>query len=193
MFYNIFYRLCLRINTQQQNNGNTQFQWQLNWNPAKVFMGDTGSLFLGFIIAFLSIKALNYITPTSILFLAAIPIIDTMVVFRRRLQRKISPFTADKNHMHHILYNAKRNIKFTVGTLIMMQAAFSLIFLQVINSNDILNIILFVLLYLIFFNLFDPRARRRHDKDKKKKKKKSETTYLELLKREQVIDNEEIG
>lgn len=75
----------------------------------------------------------------------------------------------------------------------MMQASFSLIFLQVIKSNDILNIILFVLLYLIFFNLFDPRARRRHNKDKKKKKKKEGTTYLELLKREQKINNEEIG
>lgn len=70
-------------------------------------MGDTDSLFLGFIIAFLSMKALTYITPTSILFLAAIPIIDTLIVFKRRIQRKISPFTADKNHMHHILYNAK--------------------------------------------------------------------------------------
>lgn len=156
----------------------------LNWNPAKVFMGDTGSLFLGFIILFLIMRALNYITPSSTLFLAAIPILDTMIVIRRRLQRGISPFTADKNHMHHVLYNMKRNVKFTVGTLIMMQAAFSLIFLQVSQSKDILNLILFVLLYLIFFNLFDPRARRRHRK--KKKKKINKATYLDLLKREKL-------
>lgn len=143
----------------------------LNWNPAQVFMGDSGSLFLGFMISFLSFKALDYVTPTSILFLAAIPILDTMVVIRRRLQRKKSPFVADKNHIHHILYNMKRNKSFTVNTIIMIQSAFALIFLQVLDADDILNIILFLVLYLIFFNLFDPRGRKRHDKKKKKKRK----------------------
>lgn len=152
----------------------------LNWNPAQVFMGDSGSLFLGFTIAFLSFQALQYITPTSILFLAAIPILDTMVVIRRRIQRGSSPFTADKNHMHHILYKMKRNIPFTVNTLILMQGAFCLIFLQIINSDDLLNIILFAVLFLIFFNLFDPRGRKRHDKRKKKKKKNFRTLMLSL-------------
>lgn len=144
----------------------------LNWNPAQVFMGDSGSLFLGFMISFLSFKALDYVTPTAILFLAAIPVLDTMIVIRRRLQRKKSPFEADKNHIHHILYNMKRNKSFTVNTLILIQSAFCLIFLQILNSDDILNILLFLVLYLIFFNLFDPRARRRHNKHKKKNKKK---------------------
>lgn len=159
-----------------------------NWHPAKVFMGDSGSLFLGFLIAFLSIQALNYITPTSILFLAAIPILDTMIVSKRRIQRKKSPFSADKNHMHHVLYNVKRNIKFTVNTLILMQAAFCLIFLQVLNSKNILNLILFFILFLIFFNLFDPRARRRHRKSKKKNLNKEEQTYLNINKRENSIE-----
>ena len=155
----------------------------LNWYPAKVFMGDSGSLLLGLIISFLTIRALEYVTPTAVLFLAALPILDIMVVFRRRLQRGKSPFKADKNHMHHILQNTKRNVKFTVTTLIMIQIAFCLIFLQVLDSIDILNIVLFIVLYLIFFNLFDPRSRRRHEK-KKKKKSKERTTYIELLKRE---------
>ncbi|TLP36813.1 glycosyltransferase family 4 protein [Arcobacter arenosus] len=155
----------------------------LNWNPAKVFMGDSGSLFLGFTISFLAIKALSYVTPTAALFLVAIPVLDTMIVIRRRLQRGKSPFSADKNHMHHILYKMKRNVKFTVSTIIMIQGVFALIFLQITNSSDILNVILFLLLYLIFFNLFDPRTRRRHKK-KKKKEELKEVTYVELLKRE---------
>jgi UDP-GlcNAc:undecaprenyl-phosphate GlcNAc-1-phosphate transferase len=65
----------------------------------------------------------------------------------------------------------------------MIQGVFALIFLQIINSSDILNVILFLLLYLIFFNLFDPRTRRRHKK-KKKKEELKEVTYVELLKRE---------
>lgn len=152
----------------------------LNWNPAQVFMGDSGSLFLGFMISFLSFKALDYITPTAILFLAAIPILDTMVVIRRRLQRKKSPFVADKNHIHHILYNMKRNKSFTVNTIIMIQSAFCLIFLQVLHSDDILNIVLFTILYLIFFNLFDPRGRKRHDKHKKKNLKSTTLNVFSL-------------
>ncbi len=140
----------------------------LNWNPAKVFMGDSGSLFLGLLIAFLSIYALRYVTPTSVFFLAAIPILDTMIVFRRRLQRGQSPFKADKNHMHHILQNAKGDVQFTVRTLIMIQLSFCLIFLQISSSMDILNLILFGVLYLIFFNLFDPRVRRRVENKPKK-------------------------
>lgn len=92
----------------------------LNWYPAKVFMGDSGSLLLGFLIAILSIKALNYINPVSVLFLAGVPILDTLVVFRRRLQRGQSPFSADKNHLHHILNNMKQDKAFTVKMLLMI-------------------------------------------------------------------------
>ena len=144
----------------------------LNWNPAKVFMGDSGSLVLGFIISIFAIKALSYIDPVSVLFLAGMPLLDTMVVIRRRLQRGVSPFKADKNHLHHILYKFKRNTKFTVNMLIMLQAAFSLMFLQLMHADGIISLALFILLYLIFFNLFDPRGRRRHEKKKKKKKSK---------------------
>ena len=63
------------------------FLW-FNWYPAKVFMGDSGSLFLGFSIAMMSIYALKYINPTAILFLAAIPLLDTLMVMSRRKQRK---------------------------------------------------------------------------------------------------------
>lgn len=142
-----------------------------NWNPAKVFMGDSGSLILGFIISIFSIKALNYIDPISILFLGGMPLLDTLVVIRRRLQRKISPFTADKNHLHHILYKAKRNKKFTVSMLVCLQAAFSLMFLQLMHADAVISLALFTLLFIIFYNLFDPRVRRRHNKKAKRKAK----------------------
>lgn len=133
----------------------------LNWHPAKVFMGDSGSLLLGFVIAILSIKALNYVNPISILFLAALPIIDTLVVFRRRMQRGMSPFSPDKNHLHHILNNIKQDKAFTVRMLITIQLVFSCMFLQLHKQDDGLNLVVFFLLFLIFFNLFDPRAKRR--------------------------------
>jgi len=153
----------------------------LNWYPAKVFMGDTGSLFLGFIIAVLALQAFKYVSPTSILFFAAIPILDTLIVFRRRIQRGKSPFSPDKNHMHHILFNAKQDKAFTVKMLIYMQVTFSLMFIQIHHQDDFLNLLTFVILFLVFFNLFDPRIRRRpktsfvRKKYNKKKLQKKET------------------
>ena len=143
------------------------FLW-FNWHPAKVFMGDSGSLFLGFVIALLSIYALKYINPSSILFLAAIPILDTLMVMKRRRQRGQSLFIADKNHLHHILLGFKKDKQFTVYTLIKLQVLFTLIFVQVYDKSGFINLVLFALLFLIFFNLFDPRMAYR----KKEKKKK---------------------
>ncbi len=143
------------------------FLW-FNWFPAKVFMGDSGSLFLGFVIALLSIYALKYINPSSILFLAAIPILDTLMVMKRRRQRGQSLFIADKNHLHHILLGFKKDKQFTVYTLIKLQILFTLIFVQVYDKSGFINLVLFALLFLIFFNLFDPRMAYR----KKEKKKK---------------------
>ena len=142
----------------------------LNWYPAKVFMGDSGSLFLGFTMALLSIYALKYIEPTSVLFLGAIPLLDTLVVMRRRKQRKQSLFVADKNHLHHILLKFKKDKIFTVASLLKLQVLFSLIFIQVYNKSNIVNLALFALLFSIFFNLFDPRMQYRKKPKKKKKK-----------------------
>lgn len=137
-----------------------------NWFPAKLFMGDSGSLFLGFSISILSIYALEYINPSSILFLAAIPILDTMIVMRRRKQRKQSLFVADKNHLHHILLGFKKDQHFTVASLLKLQIIFVLIFMQVYDKSNFINIILFLILFSVFFNLFDPRMNHR----KKRKK-----------------------
>ena len=133
-----------------------------NWNPAKVFMGDSGSLSLGMVIAILSIHSLQYITPASVLFIIALPILDTFIVMTRRIQRHISPFKADKNHMHHFLFKVKGDIRYTVIILIMMQIVFSIIGYQISQANNALSLILFLLLFYIYLNLFDQRLKRRH-------------------------------
>jgi len=69
-----------------------------NWNPARVFMGDSGSLTLGFIISILSIKALNYVSPVVILYLVAFPLFDTIIIMIRRKMYGYSIFRPDKNH-----------------------------------------------------------------------------------------------
>jgi UDP-GlcNAc:undecaprenyl-phosphate GlcNAc-1-phosphate transferase len=132
-----------------------------NWNPARMFMGDSGSLSLGMVISILGVQAAQYITPASILFIVALPILDTFIVMIRRIQRHQSPFKADKNHMHHLLFSVKGDIRYTVKILIMMQIAFSIIGYQLSQANNLLSLILFVLMFYLYFNLFDQRLKRR--------------------------------
>lgn len=148
-----------------------------NWNPAKIFMGDSGSLTLGFVIAILAIQSLHYVSPAAVIFIVALPILDTFIVMTRRIQRKTSPFKPDKNHMHHFLYKTKVDVKFTVILLSSMQLAFSIIGYQFKEVNNLLTLLLFVLLYFIFLNLFDFRLRRR-----KKIKKDREQLSKKLFK-----------
>ncbi len=86
-----------------------------NLNPARIFMGDTGSLILGFVIAVLCIRLLqvnifsvNPIIPHAPVFVLGIvfiPVFDTIRVFATRIWRGKSPFVADKTHIHHLLTN----------------------------------------------------------------------------------------
>ncbi|HEX7905240.1 MAG TPA: MraY family glycosyltransferase [Chitinophagaceae bacterium] len=86
-----------------------------NFNPAKIFMGDTGSLLLGFVTAVLSIRLLQVNmaslkpvlphAPVFILGVVMIPVFDTIRVFAVRIWKGKSPFEADKTHIHHLLTN----------------------------------------------------------------------------------------
>ncbi len=97
-----------------------------NWNPAKLFMGDSGSLTLGFVISIMSIKSINYIEPVIILYLLAIPIIDTIVVMIRRKRSKRPIFFADKQHIHHIFFNIfKEDVKKTVIFITLIQVSYT--------------------------------------------------------------------
>ncbi|MBE1425981.1 UDP-GlcNAc:undecaprenyl-phosphate GlcNAc-1-phosphate transferase [Desulfomicrobium macestii] len=80
-----------------------------NVHPAEVFMGDTGSQFLGFTIgACLIMLTQNHsiYTPILPLFLLGTPILDTAMVMYERIQAGQSPFKPDKNHLHHKLLRA---------------------------------------------------------------------------------------
>ena len=142
------------------------FLW-FNWNPAKVFMGDSGSLSLGMAIVILTIQAVEYITPASVLFIIAMPLLDTFIVMTRRIQRHISPFKADKNHMHHFLFKVKEDVRYTVIIFTLMQAVFSIIGYQVREENNLLSLMLFLLLFYLFLNLFDQRIKLRKRGEKK--------------------------
>ena len=108
-----------------------------NWHPASIFMGDSGSLTLGFVISLLSIKALAYVPTVSVLFLGAIPIIDTIVVMVRRKINGGSMFAADHCHIHHVLRHFfSENTPMTVIFLGILQAIYTVTALQLSKEID---------------------------------------------------------
>lgn len=78
-----------------------------NFNPATIFMGDGGSLFLGFVIAAVSIqtqaKSSTAIALSVSVLALGLPLLDTVMSVWRRIQRGQHPFRADKGHIHHRL------------------------------------------------------------------------------------------
>ncbi|GIT98121.1 glycosyltransferase family 4 protein [Sulfurovum sp. TSL1] len=125
-----------------------------NWHPSSIFMGDSGSLTLGFTISILAIKSLAYLPTVSILFIAAIPILDTVVVMVRRKIKGKSMFCADRCHIHHILRHFfAEDTRKTVLFLGVFQTIYSLTGLQLERDMDegvllILFVLNVVLLYM---------------------------------------------
>ena len=80
-----------------------------NFFPARIFMGDSGALCLGFILAAVSIQGLLKTASTVVLLLPllvlAVPIIDTSFVVARRLKHNRPIYTADRGHLHHRFLN----------------------------------------------------------------------------------------
>lgn len=85
-----------------------------NFQPAKIFMGDTGSMLIGLINAILVIKLINVANVASVPYpleaapaigfaILMIPLLDTLRVFAIRIVHGRSPFSPDRNHIHHLL------------------------------------------------------------------------------------------
>lgn len=90
-----------------------------NFSPAKIFMGDSGSMLIGLIMALLAIKLVETIpaenaniivsklfTPVVAMAILAYALTDTLRIFVWRAIRGVSPFSADRNHMHHLLIDS---------------------------------------------------------------------------------------
>lgn len=106
--------------------------WLLNYRlpgreRAAVFMGDAGSMFLGYALTWFAIRSSQgpdrVITPSATLWFLMVPIFDTVSMMLRRLIRGRSPFSADREHLHHIFLLAG----FSVNDTVKMMAAAALI------------------------------------------------------------------
>lgn len=91
-----------------------------NFNPAKIFMGDSGALFSGFLLATLSIAGVMKGATLAILLpviVLVVPIVDITFSSLRRIMKGTSPFVADAEHIHHKLLKAGFSQKKTVAIL----------------------------------------------------------------------------
>ena len=99
-----------------------------NTYPARIFMGDTGSQFLGFTVGVLSVmltqQANTALNPMLPLFLVGLPIVDTLFVMTGRIREGRSPFAADKTHMHHRLLDLGMAHYEAVSVIYISQLAF---------------------------------------------------------------------
>lgn len=128
-----------------------------NFPPAKIFMGDTGSTFLGLMISIIMLLGFKTITLTSLvipLILLILPITDTLfAIIRRTLQRK-SIGEADKEHIHHQLLK-KLSTKKTILVIYAVDIIFSIvtIFYAIGVKKEMIMfyiILIFIFLFLIF-------------------------------------------
>lgn len=112
------------------------FQYNVLGTRLKIFMGDTGSLTLGYMIVFLALKFLNISdtadvkidtnmsTMAIMVGLIFVPLFDTLRVFVSRISRGRSPFHPDRNHIHHKLLNLDFTHMQSTGVLILVQFLF---------------------------------------------------------------------
>ena len=141
----------------------------LIWNksPARIYMGDAGALFLGVLLATLTIR-LNPDTQTQIgsyftpVLLLAVPILDTTVAVLSRIKRHVSPFQGGQDHLSHRLIRAGVSRRKAAVSLWSLSALFASVAILVSQVSEIVEIclitgsaLLWILLFVFFFKSKD--------------------------------------
>jgi len=126
-----------------------------NFSPAKIFMGDTGSLLIGLVNAILVIKFINVAGNPAVKFsiesspaigiaILMIPLFDTLRVFTLRILDRRSPFSPDRTHIHHFLLDIGFNHRMVTFTCVAANIAFIALayFLRHLGTTTVLGILL---------------------------------------------------
>jgi UDP-GlcNAc:undecaprenyl-phosphate/decaprenyl-phosphate GlcNAc-1-phosphate transferase len=128
-----------------------------NWHPAKLFMGDAGSLSLGFVLAFMAVAMSQgdnaSIRPVTALLILGVPIVDTLTIMSRRIMQGRSPFHADRHHLHHIFMRYGLSKTVTVKVIIgfsVILCCFSLLG-PIYNLPDWTLFLAFAIYFILYF------------------------------------------
>lgn len=149
-----------------------------NFNPASVFMGDTGSMFLGFIISVIALLGFKTATITSLiipLLLLFVPIIDTILAMGRRVLKGESIGKADREHLHHQILKKSNSQRKTVITMYLINALFACVSIFYTLGDKKLSMGIYAVLLLLFVILIwrtDILIEHVNKKEEKKKGKK---------------------
>lgn len=147
-----------------------------NFNPAKIFMGDSGSTFLGFILASLSVQGvfksyaiISFAVPLLIL---GLPLFDAMFAMIRRVYHGKSPMSADRGHLHHRLIDMGFSQKQTVFILYAISGVLGLtaVLLAEYGSMRALVLMIAVLIFVVVMGRL-PRSPLSHDSEEKSEDK----------------------
>ncbi len=133
----------------------------------KLFMGDSGSLLLGYMVVLFIFRFSEFNinntdsqyhlanVPTILLSLLILPVFDTLRVMVLRIKKGISPFEADRNHIHHMLIDLGLKHIHASAILILFTALFTTLGLILRNCSVLLGVLVILLLAMILtFNLY---------------------------------------
>lgn len=147
-----------------------------NFNPAKIFAGDSGSNFMGFIIAVIALLGFKNVTMTSLivpLLLIAIPILDTLFAIIRRTLKGESISKGDSYHIHHQLLRKNLSVRQTVLIIYLVDILFasaSIIYIlkdkylgYIIYGILLALVIVFVINTNVIYDFKDSSKERKHE------------------------------
>lgn len=127
-----------------------------NYNPAKIFMGDSGALYAGFLLATLSITGIMKNSSSAVMYLPfiilAVPILDVAFSSIRRIMKGSSPFVADSEHIHHKLLHhgcSQDKVVLILATFAMGCAVISILIAGSFSKYYISTVVLVAVLLIL--------------------------------------------
>lgn len=126
----------------------------------KIFMGDAGSTLLGFLLAWSLIDASQSggrLAPVDVLWCVALPVMDTLGVMYRRMRRGLSPFLADRRHLHHLLLDAGFSPRRTLAMIVVGGIGLAYIGYALRDAPELLSLAVFMGVLAVYV-LWVPRT-----------------------------------
>ena len=165
-----------------------------NFSPAQIFIGDTGSLLIGIVNSMMAVKFIDFAsnkesalplasTPALAIAILIIPIFDTIRVFALRILNKRSPFSPDRNHVHHFLLDlgfSHRKVTLTCVLVNMVFIALSLS-LQILGTTILISMQMTIAFALMALVQYKRRTLQSPTAGELQTNKNSLPTYPSLL------------